>query len=174
MIESVAGCFFTLIVNFIIFSLVGMRLGGSNQGSIMGQEEESYDKIHMPNQCHLSHFLVYATVAQMQSLAILLSSFERMKLSSIMAYDILMQGSVFPLVLAWTLGHGWLEEFGFMDNGGSTYIFLVSGASALVASIVIGPRKGVFDTQLDFEKKAKAKQVQLKKRRVLKTTPRYC
>ena len=72
-------------------------------------------------------------------------------------------GWVYPIVSHWvwsegpidenqTLlsphGRGWLNEWGFVDFAGSAVVHTLGGTAALVACIIIGPRKGRFG---DFE-----------------------
>ena len=45
-------------------------------------------------------------------------------------------------------GRGWLNEWGFVDFAGSAVVHALGGTAALVACIIIGPRKGRFG---DFE-----------------------
>ena len=69
-------------------------------------------------------------------------------------------GWVYPIVTHWvwsegtidknqTLhGQGWLNKWGFVDFAGSGVVHALGGTAALVACIIIGPRKGRFG---DFE-----------------------
>jgi ammonia channel protein AmtB len=50
----------------------------------------------------------------------------------------------YPIVVAWTWGHGWLYELGYIDFAGSSVVHLAGGTSALVACICLGPRIGRF------------------------------
>ena len=64
-------------------------------------------------------------------------------------------GWVYPIVSHWVWsegmeghGGGWLFEWGFVDFAGSAVVHALGGTAALVACIIIGPRKGRFG---DFE-----------------------
>lgn len=78
---------------------------------------------------------------------------ERVKSPTYAAYAFVMAGFIYPLVVAWTWGYGWLADLfdvGFMDFAGSGIVHLTGGVSALAGAIVLGPRKGRFDRPEDF------------------------
>ena len=55
-----------------------------------------------------------------------------------------MTGFVYPVVVAWTWGNGWLNELGFKDFAGSGVVHLTGGISGLVGALIVGPRIGKF------------------------------
>lgn len=55
-----------------------------------------------------------------------------------------MTGFVYPVVVAWTWGNGWLAAMNFKDFAGSGVVHLTGGISGLVGSIIVGPRLGKF------------------------------
>ena len=62
----------------------------------------------------------------------------------------LLLGWVYPVVSHWawdTNSPGWLNELGFHDFAGSGVVHLTGGMCALVSCIIIGPRKGRFDSE---------------------------
>ena len=66
-------------------------------------------------------------------------------------------GWVYPIVSHWVWSEGtmdenkklqaqgWLNEWGFIDFAGSAVVHALGGTAALVACVIIGPRKGRFD-----------------------------
>jgi ammonium transporter, Amt family len=48
---------------------------------------------------------------------------------------------VFAPIAHWTWGGGWLSKIGELDFAGGTVVHILSGVSALVAALVIGPRR---------------------------------
>ena len=53
-------------------------------------------------------------------------------------------GVIYPVVVAWSWGQGWLYQLGYTDFAGSSVVHLAGGVCTLTAAIVIGPRKGKF------------------------------
>ncbi|MBZ0296940.1 MAG: ammonium transporter [Anaerolineae bacterium] len=49
---------------------------------------------------------------------------------------------IYPIVVHWVWGGGWLAQRGFLDFAGSTVVHSVGGVIALVGAIMLGPRKG--------------------------------
>lgn len=79
---------------------------------------------------------------------------ERAKTGSYMWYSLLMTSIIYPCVVAWTWGGGWLSAFqgvGFTDFAGSMVVHMTGGIGALSGVIVLGPRKGRFEDPKAFE-----------------------
>jgi ammonium transporter, Amt family len=51
---------------------------------------------------------------------------------------------IYPVVVNWQWGGGWLSELGFEDFAGSTIVHSVGGWAALMGAIIVGPRIGKF------------------------------
>ncbi|MAS35090.1 MAG: ammonium transporter [Anaerolineaceae bacterium] len=49
---------------------------------------------------------------------------------------------IYPLVVFWTWGGGWLAAMGFLDFAGSTVVHQTGGFIALVGAFIVGPRVG--------------------------------
>ncbi len=67
---------------------------------------------------------------------------ERMKFSSMLWFSALWFFIVYLPVCHWIWGGGWLSEIGVLDFAGGLVVHLTAGASAIVAAIVLGKRKG--------------------------------
>jgi Amt family ammonium transporter len=79
---------------------------------------------------------------------------ERVKSPSFGLYAFFMTSFIYPVVVAWTWNYGWLSDLldvGYMDFAGSGIVHLTGGVSALMGTIVLGPRKGRFERPEDFE-----------------------
>lgn len=71
---------------------------------------------------------------------------ERLNLPCYFVYGTLLSGFAYPALSRWGWYEGgWLKQMGFRDFGGSGLVHMFSGACALVAAIIIGPRVGRFD-----------------------------
>jgi ammonium transporter, Amt family len=67
---------------------------------------------------------------------------ERMKFSAMMLFSALWLIVVYAPVTHWVWGGGWLQQMGLLDFAGGTVVHVNAGAAALVAALVLGPRKG--------------------------------
>lgn len=71
---------------------------------------------------------------------------ERTKFKSYFVYSFFITALIYPIVLRWTWGGGWLAqlEFPFSDFAGSTIVHATGGWAALMGAIVLGPRIGKY------------------------------
>ncbi|MES9906652.1 MAG: ammonium transporter [Sedimenticola sp.] len=67
---------------------------------------------------------------------------ERMKFSSMLLFSTLWLVLVYVPVTHWVWGGGWLNQMGLYDFAGGVVVHITAGVAALVAAIVVGPRKG--------------------------------
>ena len=67
---------------------------------------------------------------------------ERMKFSAMLLFSALWLLVVYVPVTHWVWGGGWLQELGLFDFAGGVVVHITAGVAALVAAVVIGPRKG--------------------------------
>jgi len=69
---------------------------------------------------------------------------ERTKFVSYLIYTVLITGLIYPVVVSWKWGGGWLDERDFVDFAGSGLVHLTGGIAALMGAIILGPRIGKF------------------------------
>ncbi|MBK5223172.1 MAG: ammonium transporter [Acidimicrobiia bacterium] len=71
---------------------------------------------------------------------------ERTKFKSYFIYSIVLSGVIYPIVVHWTWGGGWLSQLDtpFHDFAGSTIVHSVGGWAALMGAIILGPRIGKY------------------------------
>ena len=69
---------------------------------------------------------------------------ERIKLWPFFLFAAILSGIIYPIVMGWQWGGGWLASIGFSDFAGSTLVHSTGGAAALAGAIIIGPRLGRF------------------------------
>jgi ammonium transporter, Amt family len=71
---------------------------------------------------------------------------ERTKFKSYFIYSFFITALVYPVVVHWTWGGGWLAEFGegFLDFAGSSIVHMVGGVAALMGTLFLGPRIGKY------------------------------
>jgi len=73
---------------------------------------------------------------------------ERMKFSSLLVFTALWVTLVYAPVAHWVWGGGWLAGLGALDFAGGTVVHINSGVTALVAALIIGPRRGFPETPM--------------------------
>jgi len=79
---------------------------------------------------------------------------ERVRSATYAAYAFVMAAFIYPVVVAWTWGYGWLSEVGdvgYMDFAGSGVVHLTGGISAFAGAAILGPRKGRWETPEQFD-----------------------
>ena len=89
---------------------------------------------------------------------------ERTQLPAYMAFSVLMTGFIYPVVVGWCWGGGWLgdgndEGKGFHDFAGTGIVHMVGGVAGFWGAAIIGPRHG--------------KEKDESKRRQVTNTPEY-
>lgn len=67
---------------------------------------------------------------------------ERMRFSAVLLFTGLWSLLVYAPVAHWVWGGGWLQGLGLMDFAGGTVVHVTAGTAALVAAVVLGPRRG--------------------------------
>ena len=55
-----------------------------------------------------------------------------------------MIGFIYPTIVAWTWGEGWLNKLGFLDFAGSGIVHMTGGFAGLMGAIICEPRIGRF------------------------------
>ena len=67
---------------------------------------------------------------------------ERMKFSAVVVFSCLWLLAVYAPFTHWVWGGGWLGSMGLLDFAGGTVVHITAGVAALVAALVLGPRRG--------------------------------
>ncbi|CAN5481591.1 ammonium transporter [soil metagenome] len=71
---------------------------------------------------------------------------ERTKFKSYFIYSFIITALIYPVVVRWTWGGGWLAQLStpFSDFAGSSIVHSVGGWAALMGALVLGPRIGKY------------------------------
>jgi len=67
---------------------------------------------------------------------------ERTRLPAYCLFSLLMTGFIYPVVVSWTWGGGFLAEKGFKDVAGCGVVHMVGGVAGFVGAAVLGKRHG--------------------------------
>jgi len=90
-----------------------------------------------------SLFMLFQMTFAIITPALIIGGFaERMKFSSILLFSALWLLLVYVPVTHWVWGGGWLGQMGLYDFAGGTVVHITAGVAALVAALVLGPRRG--------------------------------
>ncbi|MDC0397556.1 ammonium transporter [Candidatus Pelagibacter sp.] len=130
----------------IMFWLVGYNLAyGIPEGGFIGSfipwsDSSAIDKGYSDGSDWYFQMVFCATTVSIVSGAMA----ERIKLWPFFLFAAILSGILYPIVMGWQWGGGWLAEIGFSDFAGSTLVHSTGGAAALAGAIIIGPRLGRF------------------------------
>jgi Amt family ammonium transporter len=71
---------------------------------------------------------------------------ERTKFKAYLIYSVVITALIYPVILRWTWGGGWLaqREFPFSDFAGSTVVHATGGWAAMMGAFLLGPRIGKY------------------------------
>ncbi len=90
---------------------------------------------------HLLFMSYQATFAIITAALVSGAIVERMRFGPYLAFITLWSLFVYAPVAHWVWGGGWLAQMGALDFAGGTVVHVNAGAAALVAAMVLGPRK---------------------------------
>ncbi len=90
---------------------------------------------------HVLFFAYQATFAIITGALVSGAVVERMRFRPFVAFLVLFTLVVYAPVAHWVWGGGWLAKLGALDFAGGTVVHIDAAAAALVAAIVLGPRK---------------------------------
>ena len=94
-------------------------------------------------------FMLFQMTFAIITPALIIGGFaERMKFSSMVIFSALGLLAVYVPVTHWVWGGGWLGEMGLYDFAGGTVVHITAGVAALVAALVLGPRRGFGTTAM--------------------------
>lgn len=94
------------------------------------------------------HFLFQMAFAAVAATIVSGALAERVQFRSYFVYSAALSAVIYPIVVSWIFASdGWLATRGFVDLAGGTVVHVVGGTTALVGSIVLGPRIGRFDDE---------------------------
>ena len=97
---------------------------------------------------HLLYMSYQATFAIITAALISGAIVGRMRFSAYVTFISLWAIVVYSPIAHWVWGGGWLAQMGALDFAGGTVVHVNAGTAALVAAIVVGPRRGLSRTSL--------------------------
>jgi len=76
---------------------------------------------------------------------------ERVNFPGYCIFSMMMTAFVYPIIVAWTWGYGWLGANNYMDFAGSGIVHMCGGVGALVGAAIAGPRTGRWENPDSFQ-----------------------
>jgi ammonium transporter, Amt family len=144
--------FMDMSAGVLAFALVGYAIGfgdGSMLGGWFGwgfgiPGVESLDPAFADYLTPSTFFFFQAAFAATAATIVSGAMAERTKFKSYFVYSFFITAIIYPVVLRWTWGGGWLSqlEFPFSDFAGSTVVHATGGWAAMMGAIILGPRIG--------------------------------
>lgn len=136
-IASIASIFWLVIGYSLAFDEGNPFLGGFSKVFFNGVTKNT---LHgdIPESLFALYQMTFAVITP----ALIIGGFaERTKFSAVLLFSTLWLLFVYAPVTHWVWGGGWLQKMGLLDFAGGTVVHITAGVAALVAAIVIGPRK---------------------------------
>lgn len=135
---------FDVCIGAILFWLFGYSFAfGSKPSLFIGGDKTTISSMGFDKARDTDHYATWifqfsfaATAATIVSGSLA----ERTKLPTYIVYSALMTGFIYPVVVAWTWGGGWLMKCGFSDFAGTGIVHMVGGVAGFVGTAVLGPR----------------------------------
>lgn len=113
-------------------------IGGLSKAAFAGINRESMQG-DIPEILFAAFQMTFAIITP----ALIIGAFaERVKFSSTLIFSLLWTAAVYVPVAHWVWGGGFLAQRGVIDFAGGITVHITAGIAALVAAIVIGPRRG--------------------------------
>jgi Amt family ammonium transporter len=133
----------------IVFWLVGFGIAmGTDSGGLIGTSLFAPGMAEMTtpfgalNITVLTMFFFQFAFAATASTIATGAMAERTDFIGDLIYSGVVAALIYPVVVHWVWGGGWLSQQGFFDFAGSTVVHTVGGIVALVGAIILGPRAG--------------------------------
>ena len=96
-----------------------------------------------------SLFAIFQMTFAIITPALIVGAFaERMRFSAMLLFSSIWLLVVYAPVCHWVWGGGWLGNMGLQDFAGGTVVHITAGVAAVVAAVVMGPRRGFGHTAM--------------------------
>ena len=153
--KSVANIMMKNLMDFCVgvlaFAAVGFGLAFGEGNKLFGTNGWFLDTGHFTadyfgNLSLPTYFIFQVAFAATAATIVSGAMAERTKFKSYFAYSFVITAFIYPVVVHWLWGGGWLNDVGpgAIDFAGSTLVHSVGGWAALTGAIVLGPRIGKY------------------------------
>jgi Amt family ammonium transporter len=140
-------CFAIAGIASIVWLIIGYSLAFSGEGAYLGDFSKllfaGVSEGSLSGDIPESLFALFQMTFAVITPALIIGGFaERMKFSAVLLFSTIWLIVVYSPITHWVWGGGWLGQMGLLDFAGGTVVHITAGIAALVAAIVLGPRKG--------------------------------
>ena len=144
-------CFALTCLMSVVWFAVGYTIAfgsdGVEQGKFIGDFGNVFfaamNMDSMNGTIPASLFAIFQMTFAIITPALIVGAFaERMRFSAMLIFSTIWLVVVYSPVCHWVWGGGWLGAIGLQDFAGGTVVHITAGVAALVAALVMGPRKG--------------------------------
>jgi len=137
-IAGIASILWLVVGYSIAFSEGNAYFGGLSKVLFAGIQEDTLSG-DIPESLFALFQMTFAVITP----ALIIGGFaERIKFSAVLLFSSIWLLVVYAPITHWVWGGGWLQEMGLLDFAGGTVVHITAGTAALVAAMVLGPRKG--------------------------------
>ena len=146
-------CFAITCVASILWFVVGYSLAFGEGNAWIGDFSHlmfsGIDRDTLSGDIPEALFAMFQMTFAIITPALIVGAFaERMKFSAMLLFSGIWLLVVYVPVTHWIWGGGWLAEMGIYDFAGGLVVHITAGVAALVAAVVLGPRKGFPSTAM--------------------------
>lgn len=142
-------CFAVACLMSLLWFAVGYSIAFSEGNAYFGDFSKAFmagigrdtlaSGLDIPESLFMAFQMTFAVITP----ALIVGGFaERMRFSSMLIFSAIWLLLVYAPITHWVWGGGWLGSMGLYDFAGGTVVHITAGVAALVAAIVMGPRKG--------------------------------
>ncbi|MDX2427036.1 MAG: ammonium transporter [Cycloclasticus sp.] len=140
-------CFSITCVASILWFVVGYSLAFGEGNAFIGDLSRvmfsGIDRDTLLGDIPESLFAMFQMTFAIITPALIIGGFaERMKFSAMLLFSTIWLLVVYAPVTHWVWGGGWLGAMGVYDFAGGLVVHITAGVAAIVAAMVLGPRKG--------------------------------
>jgi Amt family ammonium transporter len=140
-------CFAIAGISSILWFCVGYSLAFTEGNAFIGGLDKAFlagiGKDTLSGEIPESLFVLFQMTFAVITPALIIGGFaERMKFSAVLLFSAAWLLVVYVPITHWVWGGGWLGSMGLYDFAGGTVVHITAGVAALVAALVLGPRKG--------------------------------
>lgn len=140
-------CFAIAGISSVLWLVVGYSLAFGEGNAVIGDFSKvlmvGVTKETLAGDIPESLFMLFQMTFAVITPALIIGAFaERMKFSAVLLFSGLWLLVVYSPITHWVWGGGWLGQMGLYDYAGGTVVHITAGVAALVAAVVLGPRRG--------------------------------